>query len=72
MLGKDGEVAFPIDIVAGSLDTAIRCAFRILHESNAFSSWLYGFKVWHEQSERLATEPVAPLSGPPTSALLRG
>jgi hypothetical protein len=51
MFGEDGEVILPTDIVAESLDTAVQCAFRILHASNergAGSSWIYGFKIWHE------------------------
>ena len=56
MFDKHGDVIFPTVIIAESLDAAVQRAFHILHNSNdssAFSSWIYGFKVWQE--------PVAPL-----------
>ena len=53
MLDERGDILFPTDIIAESLDAAIQDAFRILHTSNEGATSLErvcGFEVWHEPS----------------------
>jgi hypothetical protein len=53
MLDERGEILFPADIIAETLDAAIRHAFSILHTSNesaSSSERVYGFEVWREPS----------------------
>jgi hypothetical protein len=51
MLNERGDILFPADLIAESLDAAIRDAFRILHTNNegaARSERVCGFQVWRE------------------------
>jgi hypothetical protein len=51
MLDERGDILFPADLIAESLDAAIRDAFRILHSNNegaARSERVCGFQVWRE------------------------
>jgi hypothetical protein len=53
MLNERGDVLFPADIIAETLDGAIRHAFCILQTSNeraSSSERVYGFEVWREPS----------------------
>jgi hypothetical protein len=53
MLNERGDVLFPADIIAETLDAAIRHAFNILHTRNegaSSSEQVYGFQVWREPS----------------------
>ncbi len=61
MLDEDGATLFPADIVAETLDAAIRHAARILNTSNqgpSPSRRVYAFEVWSERG-RLFPEPLA-------------
>jgi hypothetical protein len=60
MLDERGDVLFPADIVAETLDDALRHAFDILRMSNRASSasrQVYAFEVW-AGSSRLFPEPL--------------
>jgi hypothetical protein len=51
MLNERGDILFPADIIAETLDGAIHHAFRILQTSNEGappSERVYGFEVWRE------------------------
>ena len=51
MLGEDGEILFPADIVAGSLSAAIQHASRIRQMSNegtSYSRRVCAFEVWSD------------------------
>ena len=51
MLDEHDKVIFPADIVAESLDAAVRHAFRIREESNHGTSpsrRVYAFEVWSD------------------------
>jgi hypothetical protein len=51
MLNERGDIIFPADIAAETLDAAVRHAFNILHTSNAGASSaerVYGFEIWRE------------------------
>jgi hypothetical protein len=62
MLDEVGDTLFPADIVAETLDAAIRHAARILNISNqgpSPSRRVYAFEVWSD-SGRLFPEPLEP------------
>jgi hypothetical protein len=51
MLNERGDILFPANILAKTLDAAIRDAFRILHATNcdtSSSERFCGFEVWQE------------------------
>jgi hypothetical protein len=53
MLNERGDILFPADIIAETLDAATRHAFHILQTSNEGASpseRAYGFEVWREPS----------------------
>jgi hypothetical protein len=61
MLDERGDILFPADIVAETLDAAIRHAFDILRTSNqdaSSSRRVYSVEVWSE-SGRVFPEPLA-------------
>ena len=56
MLDEHDKVMFPADIVAESLDAAVRHAFRIREESNHGTSpsrRVYAFEVWSDSGPEL-------------------
>jgi hypothetical protein len=51
MLDRDGEVLFPADIIAETLDIAVQQAFHIRRTRNqdaAAAERVYAFRVWHD------------------------
>jgi hypothetical protein len=52
MLGRQGDILFPTDIVAETMDIAIQQAFQIRQERNeaaaAAAERVYAFRVWHD------------------------
>jgi len=61
MLDQHGHILLPSDIVAESLDAALRDAIDILHKCNQgslTSRQAYAFEVW-SGSTRLFPEPLA-------------
>ena len=61
MLNQHGDILFPSDIVAESLDAALQDAvdvFRKCNEGSSTSRQAYAFEVW-SGSTRLFPEPLA-------------
>ena len=59
MLGEDGDILFPADIVAGSLSAAIQHASRIRQMSNegaSYSRQVYAFEVWSDNGQLYPAE----------------
>jgi hypothetical protein len=51
MLDRQGDILFPADIVAETMDIAIQQAFQIRQERNqaaAAAERVYAFRVWHD------------------------
>ena len=70
MLDEHGHVIFPADIVAKSLDAAVRHAFRIRETSNQGGSpsrRVHAFEVWSDNEG--ISRPTTP--APPTPKAAR-
>jgi hypothetical protein len=72
MLDHRGNLLFPSDIVAESLEAALRSAFELLRQTNEAASVTrraYAFEVWAETSRIDPPTPVARQDGHATPSI---